>query len=174
MCDARLLCRRTTAWPQCCRGMPGWPSACSAGCPCALLTQPPAWTHQPCAARSALHASATVADLCLQLSPMSAFSLGCSVPAVWAGAPSVDARCKVGWCWVLIVACATQVLSLQLLKILLENSGSVFRNSERFQGAIKQHLCLSLLKNVTVPSAQVRNGGTPALTTASLWLEFVE
>ena len=48
-----------------------------------------------------------------------------------------------------------QVLSLQLLKILLENSGAVFRNSERFQGAIKQHLCLSLLKNVTVPSAQV-------------------
>ena len=50
-----------------------------------------------------------------------------------------------------------QVLSLQLLKILLENSGSVFRNSERFQGAIKQHLCLSLLKNVTVPSAQVQS-----------------
>ena len=48
-----------------------------------------------------------------------------------------------------------QVLSLQLLKILLENIGTVFRNSERFQGAIKQHLCLSLLKNVTVPSAQV-------------------
>lgn len=54
------------------------------------------------------------------------------------------------------MTCILQVLSLQLLKILLENSGAVFRNSERFQGAIKQHLCLSLLKNVTVPSAQVK------------------
>ncbi|XP_019432960.1 PREDICTED: brefeldin A-inhibited guanine nucleotide-exchange protein 2-like isoform X2 [Lupinus angustifolius] len=40
-----------------------------------------------------------------------------------------------------------KILALELLKILLENAGAVFRNSERFLGAIKQYLCLSLLKN---------------------------
>ena len=45
-----------------------------------------------------------------------------------------------------------QVLALQLLKILLENSGPVFKGSDRFVAAIKQYLCLSLLKNVTAPS----------------------
>ena len=44
------------------------------------------------------------------------------------------------------------MLALQLLKILLENSGPVFRGSDRFVAAIKQYLCLSLLKNVTAPS----------------------
>ncbi|KAJ0499698.1 putative Sec7 domain, armadillo-like helical, sec7 domain superfamily protein [Helianthus annuus] len=34
-----------------------------------------------------------------------------------------------------------------LLKILLENAGPIFRTSERFLGAIRQYLCLSLLKN---------------------------
>jgi len=42
-----------------------------------------------------------------------------------------------------------QLLALELLKILLENSGPVFRHSDRFMAAIKQYLCLSLLKNVT-------------------------
>ncbi|EFN54845.1 hypothetical protein CHLNCDRAFT_35815 [Chlorella variabilis] len=40
-----------------------------------------------------------------------------------------------------------KVLALELLKILLENSGPLFRSSERFVSAIKQYLCLSLLKN---------------------------
>ena len=41
----------------------------------------------------------------------------------------------------------SQVLALELLKVLLENSGEVFQGSEKFTGAIKQYLCLSLLKN---------------------------
>ena len=45
--------------------------------------------------------------------------------------------------------CLCQVLALELIKILLENSGPVFRHSDRFVAAIKQYLCLSLLKNVT-------------------------
>ncbi|KAI4364683.1 hypothetical protein MLD38_020740 [Melastoma candidum] len=40
-----------------------------------------------------------------------------------------------------------KVIALELLKILLENAGAVFRTSDRFLGAIKQYLCLSLLKN---------------------------
>ncbi|CAN7134964.1 unnamed protein product [Brassica rapa subsp. narinosa] len=40
-----------------------------------------------------------------------------------------------------------KILALELLKILLENAGEIFRTSERFLGAIKQYLCLSLLKN---------------------------
>ena len=50
----------------------------------------------------------------------------------------------------------TQVLALELLKITLENSGPMFQGSERFTTAIKQYLCLSLLKNAgsTAPAAQ--------------------
>ncbi|KAM0069316.1 putative Sec7 domain, mon2, dimerization and cyclophilin-binding domain, Sec7 domain superfamily [Helianthus debilis subsp. tardiflorus] len=40
-----------------------------------------------------------------------------------------------------------KLLALELLKILLENAGPIFRTSERFLGAIRQYLCLSLLKN---------------------------
>ncbi|KAI3701044.1 hypothetical protein L2E82_45687 [Cichorium intybus] len=40
-----------------------------------------------------------------------------------------------------------KIVALELLKILLENAGAVFRTSERFLGAIRQYLCLSLLKN---------------------------
>ncbi|KAK2077578.1 hypothetical protein QBZ16_004423 [Prototheca wickerhamii] len=48
-----------------------------------------------------------------------------------------------------------KVLALELLKIVLENSGPVFAASTRFVGAIRQHLCLSLLKNCasSVPAA---------------------
>lgn len=49
-----------------------------------------------------------------------------------------------------------QLLALELLKILLENSGPVFRHSERFISAIKQYLCLSLLKNVTSSVTQAQ------------------
>lgn len=47
------------------------------------------------------------------------------------------------------------MLALELLKILLENSGPLFRSTERFVTAIKQYLCLSLLKNCqsAVPAA---------------------
>ncbi|MCO5583638.1 hypothetical protein L7F22_037551 [Adiantum nelumboides] len=40
-----------------------------------------------------------------------------------------------------------KVIALELLKILLENAGEIFRKSDRFLGAIRQYLCLSLLKN---------------------------
>ncbi|KAI3796526.1 hypothetical protein L1987_39200 [Smallanthus sonchifolius] len=40
-----------------------------------------------------------------------------------------------------------KIVALELLKILLENAGAVFRTSERFLGAIKQYLGLSLFKN---------------------------
>ncbi|XP_024380354.1 brefeldin A-inhibited guanine nucleotide-exchange protein 3 [Physcomitrium patens] len=40
-----------------------------------------------------------------------------------------------------------KIVALELLKIMLENAGTVFRTSDRFLGAIKQYLCLSLLKN---------------------------
>ncbi len=40
-----------------------------------------------------------------------------------------------------------QVLALELLKIVLDGCGPTFRNSERFLSAIRQYLCLSLLKN---------------------------
>ncbi|MCO5607714.1 hypothetical protein L7F22_061913 [Adiantum nelumboides] len=40
-----------------------------------------------------------------------------------------------------------KIIALELLKILLENAGEIFRKSDRFLGAIRQYLCLSLLKN---------------------------
>ena len=50
-------------------------------------------------------------------------------------------------CSAIATSAAFQVLALELLKVLLENSGEVFQGSEKFTGAIKQYLCLSLLKN---------------------------
>jgi brefeldin A-inhibited guanine nucleotide-exchange protein len=49
-----------------------------------------------------------------------------------------------------------KVLALELLKVLLENAGPAFSAGERFVGAIKQYLCLSLLKNCAsaAPKAQ--------------------
>lgn len=40
-----------------------------------------------------------------------------------------------------------KVLALELIKILLENSGPVFRSSEKFISALRDNLCLSMLKN---------------------------
>lgn len=40
-----------------------------------------------------------------------------------------------------------KVLALELIKILLENSGPVFHGSEKFISALKDNLCLSMLKN---------------------------
>ncbi|KAL4543975.1 hypothetical protein Ndes2437B_g01778 [Nannochloris sp. 'desiccata'] len=49
-----------------------------------------------------------------------------------------------------------KILALELLKILLENSGPIFRSGERYIGAIKQYLCLSLLKNCTSTAPQAQ------------------
>lgn len=49
-----------------------------------------------------------------------------------------------------------KVLALELLKVLLENSGPKFRSGDRFVGAIKQYLCLSLLKNCASVSPQAQ------------------
>lgn len=43
--------------------------------------------------------------------------------------------------------CLLQILALELLKVLLDNSGPEFRTGEKFVSAIRQYLCLSLLKN---------------------------
>ncbi|KAG2706276.1 hypothetical protein I3843_05G086500 [Carya illinoinensis] len=40
-----------------------------------------------------------------------------------------------------------KVLSLELLKVVMEYGGPLWRTNERFLNAIKQYLCLSLLKN---------------------------
>ncbi|CAL0317405.1 unnamed protein product [Lupinus luteus] len=40
-----------------------------------------------------------------------------------------------------------KILSLELLKVVMDNAGSLWRLNERFLNAIKQYLCLSLLKN---------------------------
>ncbi|GIM16144.1 hypothetical protein Vretimale_18795 [Volvox reticuliferus] len=44
-----------------------------------------------------------------------------------------------------------KVLALELVKVLLENSGPVFRRQDKFLAAIRQYLCLSLLKNSASP-----------------------
>lgn len=49
------------------------------------------------------------------------------------------------------------MLALELLKILLENSGPTFRNSDKFITAIRNYLCLSLLKNSASSLPQVRS-----------------
>lgn len=49
-----------------------------------------------------------------------------------------------------------KILALELLKILLDNSGPIFRTSDRFISAIKQYLCLSLLKNAASNIPQVQ------------------
>ncbi|CAI9104846.1 OLC1v1003623C4 [Oldenlandia corymbosa var. corymbosa] len=40
-----------------------------------------------------------------------------------------------------------KILSLELLKVIMDNAGPVWRTNDRFLNAIKQYLCLSLLKN---------------------------
>ncbi|CAE6158068.1 unnamed protein product [Arabidopsis arenosa] len=43
-----------------------------------------------------------------------------------------------------------KTLSLELLKVIIDNGGSVWRSNESFINAVKQYLCLSLLKNSAV------------------------
>ncbi|KAF5745827.1 brefeldin A-inhibited guanine nucleotide-exchange protein 1 [Tripterygium wilfordii] len=40
-----------------------------------------------------------------------------------------------------------KILSLELLKVIMDNGGPIWQTNERFLNAIKQYLCLSLLKN---------------------------
>lgn len=40
-----------------------------------------------------------------------------------------------------------KTLSLELLKVVIDNGGPIWRSNDRFLNAIKQYLCLSLLKN---------------------------
>ncbi|KAJ3679015.1 hypothetical protein LUZ60_017026 [Juncus effusus] len=40
-----------------------------------------------------------------------------------------------------------KLLSLELLRLVVENAGSFWRTNEKYLGAVKQYLCLSLLKN---------------------------
>ncbi|KDP47031.1 hypothetical protein JCGZ_10758 [Jatropha curcas] len=40
-----------------------------------------------------------------------------------------------------------KTLSLELLKVVMDNGGLIWRTNERFLNAVKQYLCLSLLKN---------------------------
>lgn len=49
----------------------------------------------------------------------------------------------------------SRMLSLELILSILDNSGPVFRSSESFIAAIKQYLCLSLLKNCVSPISSI-------------------
>ncbi|XP_072962214.1 brefeldin A-inhibited guanine nucleotide-exchange protein 1 [Typha angustifolia] len=48
-----------------------------------------------------------------------------------------------------------KVLSLELLKMVVDNAGSFWRTNERYLGAIKQYLCLSLLKNSALSAMSI-------------------
>lgn len=51
----------------------------------------------------------------------------------------------------------SRILSLSLISSILANSGPVFKNSYSFINDIKQHLCLSLLKNIVSPNSTIFN-----------------
>lgn len=51
----------------------------------------------------------------------------------------------------------SRILSLTLISSILANSGPVFKNSYSFINDIKQHLCLSLLKNIVSPNSTIFN-----------------
>ncbi|KAG8058353.1 hypothetical protein GUJ93_ZPchr0002g23224 [Zizania palustris] len=48
-----------------------------------------------------------------------------------------------------------KVLSLELLKMVIDNAGAFWRTNERYLGAIKQYLCLSLLKNSALSAMSI-------------------
>ena len=54
------------------------------------------------------------------------------------------------------IALQSKILSLELLLSLLERGGPEIRDSERFVHAVRQYLCVSLLKNCTSSNTQVR------------------
>eukprot|EP00284_Hemiselmis_tepida_P006352 CAMPEP_0174922934 /NCGR_PEP_ID=MMETSP1355-20121228/6235_1 /TAXON_ID=464990 /ORGANISM="Hemiselmis tepida, Strain CCMP443" /LENGTH=201 /DNA_ID=CAMNT_0016168579 /DNA_START=34 /DNA_END=636 /DNA_ORIENTATION=+ len=59
----------------------------------------------------------------------------------------------------------SKMLSLELILTMLRHSGAVFRNSPRFISCIRQHLCLSLLKNAVSPSPRVFNASLQVFVT---------
>ncbi|KAF0935706.1 hypothetical protein E2562_035754 [Oryza meyeriana var. granulata] len=48
-----------------------------------------------------------------------------------------------------------KVLSLELLKMVIDNAGAFWRTNEKYLGAIKQYLCLSLLKNSALSAMSI-------------------
>ncbi|CAO2044903.1 unnamed protein product [Urochloa humidicola] len=48
-----------------------------------------------------------------------------------------------------------KVLSLELLKMVVDNAGPFWRTNEKYLGAIKQYLCLSLLKNSALSAVSI-------------------
>ncbi|KAJ4758279.1 Brefeldin A-inhibited guanine nucleotide-exchange protein 1 [Rhynchospora pubera] len=48
-----------------------------------------------------------------------------------------------------------KLLSLELLRMVVENAGSFWRTNEKYLGAVKQYLCLSLLKNSALTAMSV-------------------
>ncbi|KQJ93806.1 brefeldin A-inhibited guanine nucleotide-exchange protein 1 isoform X1 [Brachypodium distachyon] len=48
-----------------------------------------------------------------------------------------------------------KVLSLELLKMVVDNAGAFWRTDEKYLGAIKQYLCLSLLKNSALSAMSI-------------------
>ncbi|CAL4970854.1 unnamed protein product [Urochloa decumbens] len=48
-----------------------------------------------------------------------------------------------------------KVLSLELLKMVVDNAGPFWRTNEKYLGAIKQYLCLSLLKNSALSAMSI-------------------
>ncbi len=46
-------------------------------------------------------------------------------------------------------------MALELLKVLMENSGPSYRQGEKYLTAIRQYLCVSLLKNSSSSTTQV-------------------
>ena len=49
----------------------------------------------------------------------------------------------------------SKLLSLQLLHSIIQNSGATFRSGEKFVWAVRQYLCVSLLKNGVSPIASI-------------------
>lgn len=48
-----------------------------------------------------------------------------------------------------------KLLSLELLKMVIDNAGPFWRTNEKYLGAIKQYLCLSLLKNSALSTMSI-------------------
>uniref|UniRef100_A0A0D9VD96 SEC7 domain-containing protein n=1 Tax=Leersia perrieri TaxID=77586 RepID=A0A0D9VD96_9ORYZ len=48
-----------------------------------------------------------------------------------------------------------KVLSLELLKMVIDNAGAFWKTNEKYLGAIKQYLCLSLLKNSALSAMSI-------------------
>ena len=61
----------------------------------------------------------------------------------------------------------SKLLSLQLLNSIVQNSGARFRVGEKFIWAIRQYLCLSLLKNGVSPIAAILQVASVTTTTTS-------